>query len=276
MRVPFPDCLIEGSAEVDRPRTRTSLAAELRAGGVGPGMHLLVHTRLSALGWTAGGPVAVIQALQDALTSEGTLLMPAFSGDLSDPAHWSRPPVPEDWWATIRRETPPFDPLITPTRSLGRIPELFRSWPGVRRSNHPQSSFSAWGREAFALTADHVLAEGLGPESPLGRLYRLDGWTLFLGTEFRTCTALHLSEHLAGRCPIQRQGAPIMTASGPRWVEWEALAYDDAEFPTIGSAYLEGAAEADVRRFKVGSADCLLLRLQPLIDFGTEWMRHRR
>ncbi|HLO04637.1 MAG TPA: AAC(3) family N-acetyltransferase, partial [Symbiobacteriaceae bacterium] len=84
------------------------------------------------------------------------------------------------------------------------------------------------------------------------------------------------SEHRSGRCLPQRQGAPVMTASGPSWTEWDSLAYDDEDFPAIGAAYLEGAAEADVKRFKVGSADCLLLRLQPLIEFGTAWMRHRR
>jgi aminoglycoside 3-N-acetyltransferase len=257
------------------PRTRSSLAADLRAGGLRPGMHVLVHTRLSALGWVAGGPVAVIQALQDALTSEGTILMPAFSGDLSDPAHWSRPPVPADWWATIRREMPPFDPLITPTHALGRVPELFRTWPGVRRSNHPHVSFSAWGREAHRLTADHRLTDDLGDESPLGRLYLLDGWTLFLGTDFWTCTAFHLSEHRAGRCQSQRQGAPVMTPFGPQWQEWDSLAYDDEDFPAIGAAYLEEATESDVRRFKVGSADALLMRLRPLVDFATDWMRSR-
>lgn len=271
---------IQKEAEVitaaDGPRTRSSIAAALRTGGLRPGMHLLVHTRLSAIGWTAGGPVALIQGLQDVITSAGTLVMPTFSGDLSDPAHWSRPPVPADWWATIRQEMPPFDPLVTPTRALGRVPELFRTWPGVRRSNHPHLSFSAWGQQAAYLTAEHRIEQDLGEESPLGRLYRLDGWTLFLGSDFRTCTSLHLSEHRSGRCMVQRQGAPVMTADGPRWVEWDSLAYDDDDFVAIGEAYLEGAAEADVRRFKVGSADCLLLRLRPLVDFGTDWMSHRR
>lgn len=261
---------------IDAPRTCSSIATDLRTGGLHPGMHLLVHTRLSALGWIAGGPVALIQALQDVLTSAGTLVMPAFSGDLSEPAHWSRPPVPEDWWATIRREMPPFDPQVTPTRALGRVPELFRSWPGVRRSSHPQTSFSAWGREALYLTVDHQPEHDLGDESPLGRLYQLDGWSLFLGTDFRTCTALHLSEYRSGRCQPLRQGAPVMTASGRRWHEWDSLDYDSEAFPAIGSAYLESAAEADVRRFRVGSADCLLLRLRPLVDFGTAWMRQQR
>jgi aminoglycoside 3-N-acetyltransferase len=263
-------------AQVSTPSTRSMIATALRAGGLRPGMQILVHSRLSALGWVAGGPVTVIQALQDAVTPEGTLLMPAFSTNLSDPAHWSRPPVPQDWWPTIRREMPPFDPLTTPTRGVGRIPELFRTWPDVLRSSHPHLSFSAWGREAAALTTDHRLTQGLGEDSPLGRLCGLDGWTLFLGTDFQACTALHLSEHRSGVCMVQRQGAPVMTPSGPRWQEWETLAYDDEGFPLIGLDYQLHAKPGEILRFKVGAADCLLLRIQPLVDFGAQWLRVHR
>ena len=73
-------------ARADLPRTRASLADDLRALGVAPGMTLLVHSSLSALGWVSGGPIAVIQALLDALTPDGTLVMSAFTSDNSDPA----------------------------------------------------------------------------------------------------------------------------------------------------------------------------------------------
>ncbi len=69
-----------------QPQTRSSLRAELTALGVRPGSVLLVHSSVSALGWVAGGPVAVVQALLDALGPDGTLVVPPHTPGNSDPA----------------------------------------------------------------------------------------------------------------------------------------------------------------------------------------------
>ncbi|MBE2195025.1 MAG: AAC(3) family N-acetyltransferase, partial [Anaerolinea sp.] len=112
----------ETIAQTPSPRTRATLAADLRALGVQQGMTLLVHSSLSRLGWVNGGAVAVIQALQEVITPAGTLILPAHSGGVSDPAQWRNPPVPPEWVEIIRQTMPPYDPRITPTRGIGAIP----------------------------------------------------------------------------------------------------------------------------------------------------------
>ena len=107
--------------KIKMPNTVNTIIKDLRQLGVKKGDILMVHSSLSSMGWVAGGPVAVIQALMGVLTKEGTLIMPTQSGDYSDPQNWSNPPVPEDWKDIIREEMPAFDPKITPTRSMGKI-----------------------------------------------------------------------------------------------------------------------------------------------------------
>ena len=58
------------------PRTRQSLANDLRVLGVEAGMTLIMHSSLKSLGWVCGGPVAVLQALMDVVTPSGTIVVP--------------------------------------------------------------------------------------------------------------------------------------------------------------------------------------------------------
>lgn len=107
------------------------LAADFRRLGVQEGMTLLMHSSFKSLGqWVAGGPVAVILALEQVLGEEGTLVMPTQSSDLTDPSGWSRPPVPEEWWPGIREHMPAYDPDLTPIRGMGIIPDCFRKQRG--------------------------------------------------------------------------------------------------------------------------------------------------
>ncbi len=249
-----------------------SLADDLAALGVLPGMTLLTHSSLSALGWVCGGAQAVVLALTQALAETGTLMMPTHSGGLSNPADWQAPPVPKSWWQTIRREMPAFDPRLTPTRQMGAIVDCFRGMQDARRSSHPQVSFAARGPQAQRLTERHPLAPGMGDSSPLGGLYELDGWVLLLGVGHDRNSSLHLAEHRASY-PGKRecnQASPIMVEGRRTWRVFRDLECNTDDFTAIGDAFGGGV------RGRVGVGRASLFRQRELVDFAVDWMEAHR
>ena len=264
------------SATISRttlPCTRQQLAKDLSALGVQPGMTLLAHSSLSAIGWIAGGSVAVIQALMDALSPGGTLVMPTFSGDYSDPAPWQHPPVPESWHPIIREHMPAYDPAITPTRQMGRIAETFRTWSGVLRSYHPSSSFAAWGPQAELITENHALDYSLGERSPLARVYDLDGRVLLLGVGFSNNTSFHLAEYRVPDPPQTQNGGPILENGQRMWKTYSDVDSDEEPFPDIGADF-EGTGA--VKKNHVGYADARLFRQRPAVDYAVAWLTEKQ
>lgn len=257
-----------------RPVTAAQLAADLRAAGLPVGGTVIAHTAMSRLGWVPGGAQAVVDGLTEALGPDGTLVMPTQSGQLSDPASWANPPVPESWWEEIRAAFPAYDPRATPTRGMGAVPECFRGCRGVLRSAHPLSSFAARGPLARRLLEPHPLDYGVGEGSPLSGLYEVGGHVLLLGVGHGSNTTLHLAEHRSGRGRETTESAPVRAGGGRRWTSFRALDWDVTDFARLGADYR--AAGRPTNAARVGLADAQILPVVPLIDFAIPWLTHHR
>ncbi len=275
-----PRCAAEAqviSRTTGGPITGSRLVTDLRALGVTPGMTLLVHSSLSSLGWVVDGAETVVLALEQALGSTGTLMMPAYSYDAPEPSEWENPPVPESWWATIREEWPPYDGRWARSQHLGVIAETFRTQPGTLRSPHPSLSFSARGPQAPTLVGNHSLENAAGDGSPLARLYDLGGYVLLLGVGHDSNSSLHLSEtraHWPGREEMRsRKGKWVREG---RMEEFLLLDFNwhSEEFGSLGKDL-----ESETRSVSIGPVGMSESRLMPqrtLVDFGVRWIEHHR
>ena len=185
--------------DAERVLTTAEIAAGLREIGVRAGMQLMVHSSLSRFGFVEGGARAVIDALMEVITPQGTLLMPSFNHG-----------------AAFEEGAPGFyDPSETPTTN-GAIPDLFWRLPGVSRSLNPTHPFAAWGRDHQSLTQFHHRTLTMGPESPLGRLCSAGGYGLLLGVGYGSNTFHHVVEMFTNApCLGQRSEAyPVRLPDG--------------------------------------------------------------
>lgn len=252
-----------------RMQTAASITTDLRQLGVSGGQLIMVHASLSRIGYVLGGAQSVVRALVDVLGPHGTLAMPAFSPEVSDPAAWSERPFGDDDLKTAQDHVPVFDPVVTPT-SMGAIAETFRKWPGVLRSAHPQVSVTARGPLAETVVARHELAWGQGSGSPFERLYDLDAALLLLGVGFNRATFLHFAEsrvphgrRKSRRIPVDRDGARI-------WISAPDVGDDlNTYFPRIGDELVK-AGHASVGL--VGQAPSTLASSRAVVDFATDFL----
>lgn len=259
---------------VDEPVTIDRLVSEFQALGISSGDTVLCHSSLRSIGWVCGGPQAVVDALQAVLTESGTLVMPTFTPQYSDPASWSDPAVPDAWFETIRQERPPYRPDVTPSWQIGAIPECFRTYPDVHRSHHPKYSFTVWGTDAQAIATSQPFDDPLGANSPLAEVYDRDGSVLMIGTDHESNTSLHLGEYRADiEVERYKNTAPIRVDGVRKEVTFEEINMSTDDFAVLGQAFEDAH---DIQVGTVGAAQTKMIDQPTLVDFAVEWLSDHR
>lgn len=255
--------------------TARMIADDLRVLGVRRGAVVLAHVGMSRIGTVVGGEQAVVEALLDVVGDDGTLVMPTQSWQLCDPAYLDDPALPPAVWPLVRDHLPAYDPRRTPTRTMGRVAELFRTLPGAVRSGHPHRSVAAIGQRAQEIVAVHDLDTPHGERSPLAVMYDLGASTLLLGVGHDKSTVLHLAEHRSGTLArTVPNGAPMVIDGRRRWVTFDEPVVDDDDFAAVGEAFAADTGLACAGN--VGDARALLLPQRDLVDYAATWFAAHR
>ena len=221
------------------------VTAQLLRLGVQPGGVLVVHCAFSRVRPVAGGPLGLIAALRAALGPAGTLVMPSMSYD----------------------DEHPFDPRATPcVVEMGIVADTFWRQPGVRRSDSPHA-FAAAGAQAAHITAPHPYDAPHGLDSPVGRVYALDGQVLLLGVGQDDNTTIHLAEALAG--VRYRRASQVMLLEDGQPVR---RAYGEIDHCCQNFGLADGWLQAEGRlaRGPVGHAEARLMRSRDLVRVVVE------
>ncbi len=215
------------------------LVSDLRNLGLTAGLTLVAQTSLKQVGWVAGGPEAVIRALREVLGPGGTLVMASM---------------------TDRRIL--YDPGTTPTSDMGVVAEAFWRMPGAKRSVHPNSSFAAQGPLACEITSTHPLEDPEGIDSPVGKVYRRDGWVLLLGVDHSANTTIHLGESLSGVSYRRVKSVRLVENGKERTREVAFIDHCCRNFNQVGPLLERRGL---VRVGKVGNARAQLMRSRDVV-----------
>jgi aminoglycoside 3-N-acetyltransferase len=168
--------------------SKARIIRDLKKLGICDGDVLYVHSSLKSIGFVQGGPDAVIDAMIEAVGSNGTLVLPAFS-------------LTGSMLETVRSGRI-FDPKKTPC-TIGLIPETFRRKQGVFRSIHPTHSVCAYGAKAERITsAHHMCKTTFGEGTPHWKMIKLNAKLMGLGVDLGPVTFYHTFEDITDEFPL--------------------------------------------------------------------------
>ena len=212
--------------------------------GVQPGGVLLVHTAFSKVKPVEGGPMGLISALNSALGTYGTLVMPSMSYD----------------------DDHVFDKTKSHCMEMGVVADTFWRLPGVLRSDN-NHAFAAVGPLSEKILAPHPIDIPHGLDSPVGRVYEADGQVLLLGVDQASNTTIHLGESLSGVRYRRDKHITVMESGRPVRFEYQEIDHCCQNFSLVDDWLDERKLQ---KRGKVGNADARLICSRDIVSVVTE------
>ena len=218
--------------------------------GVESGDTLLVHSSFKSLGGVDGGPQAVIDALLEVLSPEGTLIMPTFNFNFNKGEAW--------------------DVRTTPSQ-MGILTELVRLDPRAKRVFHPFYSFAVIGKHADDLTRERYKSS-YERSSVFGKLRDLDGKIMIIGLDYtHSLTFVHHVEQMEGVDYrfIKAFSGEVTDENGHTTTDTFYMLVRDLDKGVITEVNPMGALLEElgvVKVHKIGDAEVKIMKANPAYD----------
>ncbi len=257
-----------------KPLTKTMIKNTFLALGIHARSKIEIHTKLSAFGYIVNKEYDIIDALLEIIT-EGVIITPAHTSEWSNPEWWKNPPVPSSWINIINANRKPFDKTVILPERIGRLPMAFLNYEDVKRTNHPTLSLAVYNKTEDPSWLDHDL-DDRKLINPLKKLADENGQILFLGTDFKTCTSIHLTEIYSSASYVEPFKTTRLNAElNVEEVTVYTVEYDDdAEdnFAAIETLYKDKYIGTNYyKEIEIGNATCILISAKKLYNLAESY-----
>jgi aminoglycoside 3-N-acetyltransferase len=163
----------------------------------------------------------------------------------------------------------PFDKRRSPCPEMGVVADTFWRLPGVMRSDN-NHAFAAAGPLAETILAPHPVDVPHGLDSPVGRVYELDGQVLLLGVGHDSNTTIHLAENLAEVRYRREKYITLLRDGKPVRFDYREVDHCCQNFALVDGWLEERKLQ---RHGKVGHAEARLMRSPDVVSAVTERLR---
>lgn len=150
--------------------------------GMGKGSVVFVHSSMTEFYNFDGSGLELIEKIINIIGEEGTLMMPAY---------------PKDKFSRLNDCTDIAFDVNTTSSGAGYLSEVFRNYPGVRRSINLQHSVCAYGKKADYFTNEHYLSlTAWDKKSPYYKMCQEKTLIFAFGLPYFLGTVIHCTESL--------------------------------------------------------------------------------
>lgn len=231
--------------------TKDDLIHFLKGMGLSRGMIIYVQSNLLDFAYINGGNQSVIEALQEVVGYEGTIVMSSFSESLIDPACNQHYLFERDVYDEMRESSHAFHKKRTQADS--ELANQMMRNDAVYRSNHPMHSCIAWGKYAKLMCDKHPLHFSLGKDSFLDKICEMNGYILLLGIGYNDCDIFKYASTIVGKAAVRTISSPIDKKGKTEFVDML-----DIEYSKKGISHIKTMMEerSVVKDSFIGNAHC--------------------